>query len=311
MRISHVFLFALLVEVPRLLSNEEGGDSVAGNEGDKLLRCIRLLLRPAVEFALMYGVRIQELEEELRRTLIEQSVKVPHQQAKAISASKVCAMTGIHRRDVVRILGATDASERPANVITKVIGTWQHDSRFCLKPGRARVLTCGFDGSDFQQLVASINKDVHAGAILFELERIGSVRRVKDGVKLVEDVHVIRDELVLGLRSWARDVQDLFRAIVQNLSPQPTNPQPVKKPRSAQRPLNLQARTEFDNIDPAAESTIRKWFLREGTRLHRRARRMLAQFDKDLNPKLVTARGKRRVVFSTFSFSDEGEDFLS
>lgn len=65
-----------------------------------------------------------------------------------------------------------------------------------------------------------------------------------------------------GFKLLSADCNDLISAVQQNVLSEPSQP-------------NLHIKTQFDNISPQHTSKIREWFLDQGDKLHREARRFL------------------------------------
>src|SRR5690606_37677168 len=99
----------------------------------------------------------------------------------------------------------------------RIIGQWQQSARFRSKSGKPRVLSMGGARDEFRALVESVTTEVTPGTILFELERIGAVERVRDGLKLTSRVYLARGDLNTGFRMLQSDIDDLIHAVEGNL----------------------------------------------------------------------------------------------
>jgi hypothetical protein len=86
----------------------------------------------------------------------------------------------------------------------------------------------------------------------------------------------------------SRDVDDLVVAAEENHL-------------SSQEVTNLHLTTYYDRVPIRYEEKIRKWFIREGSLLHRKARSFLSKFDRDLNPDLAPDSDYLRVSLGSFS----------
>jgi hypothetical protein len=252
---------------------------------DLLLRCLRLLLRPAIRFSLKHGLKHQDLIEAAKHVFVEESQRELPDRRKP-NVSRINAMTGVHRKDVQRIVESEGEPKGTVNLLMRVIGQWRNHKDFCRGDGRARVLSCGFADSEFNQLVGTISKDLNPGTVLFELERLGSVEATSRGVRLKSPSLVIRGDAKEGYELAARDVIDLFEAVSENVE---------------ELPENLHLKTEFDNIPTAAIPKIRAWVSREGTLFQEKVQRYLSSFDRDANPKVKDKNGRARVAVGSFS----------
>lgn len=257
-----------------------------------LLECLRLMLTPVVRFCLRRSLRIQDLLEGAKYVFLKEAAAEIARNGKKVNLSRLSATTGIHRRDVMRIYEREEIKEEPLGMISKVIGLWQQDPRFCSKPGKARVLTADPADGEFKALVSSVSNDLNHATVLFELERVGAVKRVRDGVKLVMRAYVPRGDVIASYGILARDSADLMVSVDQNATGDLSVP-------------NLQAKTEFDRIAAASVPKVRAWLMREGSALHQKARNFLSKLDLDVNRKLDPDQPVVRVALGTFSVVDE------
>ena len=206
-----------------------------------------------------------------------------------VSASKLSVMTGVHRKDVTRIVQDSESFDPSQHVIAKIMAQWQHHPDFRTKARAPRVLTTEGRESEFARLVESVNGgNVSAYAILFEMERMGIITRGHNSVKLVWQDFAPEPSLKDGLTMLAGDTDDLVQAVEQNIF-------------ERQEPPNLHLKTVMDNIVPTAMDEIRRWILEEGSQFHRRVREKLSTYDCDLNPKLKGSKGGVRIALGTFS----------
>jgi len=257
-----------------------------------LVECLRLMLTPVVRFCLRRSLRIQDLLEGAKYIFLHEAAAEISRSGKKVNLSRLSATTGIHRRDVMRIYARAEVKEEPMGMISKIIGLWQQDPRFCLKPGKARVLTADPADGEFKALVTSVSNDLNHATVLFELERVGAVKRVREGVKLMTRAYVPKGDVIASYGMLARDSADLMVAVDQNATGNLDVP-------------NLQARTEFDRVAVSAVPKVREWLMREGSALHQKARNFLAKHDLDINRKLDPEQRTVRVALGTFSVVDE------
>ena len=240
-----------------------------------------LLFRPVVRFCLRHSLQIQDAieamksaflavaQEELQRNGRVDQPNVP-------SVSRISAMTGMHRRDVSRLMRGNPPVRPSENLITRVIGQWRSNARFTAPSGGPRVLRVDSKQSEFAELVSSISKDLNPYTVLLELERLGYVQETKRGVKLIARSYIPAGDMERGVGLLSADAADLMWAVEENLLDRPQYP-------------NLHLKTEFDNIAPEHIPKIRQWLLDEGSAFHERAFTFLSQFDRDANPQAVTS----------------------
>ncbi len=250
---------------------------------------LQIILKPLMRFCLRHSVRIQEILEAVKIALIEAAKEEMIEREELINISRISVMTGIHRRDVMRIHRDEITLDGSKNFIPRLIGQWQSDKRFCVKGKKPRILSRQGEGNDeFEKLVRLVSNDLHPGTVLFELERLGIVRRVKDGVRLITAVYSPPKNIRNGFELLAEDANDLIAAVEENIADTEAIP-------------NLHAKTTYDNIRRDALPRIRKWFLNEGSSFHKRSREFLSRFDLDINPDPSHTATGVRVVLGTFS----------
>lgn len=265
----------------------------AGQIQTILLKSLEIMLEPIVFFCLKYSIAIQELTETLKLTLLKAAQRTLQQQGQKVNVSRLSVLTGLHRRDVIRLSQEESARPRqqPVNLIGRIIGQWEQDRRFLTKAGKPRILSHDGADSEFARLVQLVSSDLHPGTILFQLERLSLVKRVRNGLQLLQSKFDVRGDFERGYQIMAADVNTLISAVSDNLD------HPDQIP-------HLHARTEYDNIFVEDLPLIRRWLLKEGAAFHQRARSYLSKLDKDINPHIRKVGGAK-VAVGTFSLVQE------
>lgn len=255
--------------------------------------CLGNLLRPIVRFCIRRSIPVQFFIELGKTLYLEAAAVEMKSQGEKVNVSRLSVSTGLHRRDVVRLC-REDAAPRPTKSLTsRIIGQWEHDSRFTTKAGRPRVLSFEGENSEFRQLVSLVSSDVNPGTLLFELDRIKAVERTKKGLRLCASRHVIVEDPKESFALLEQDAHDLICAVSENVF-------------SSTETKHLHARTEFDNICPDDLAQIKRWVLKEGSAFHAKIRKYLARFDQDINPRLAKTGGAK-VTVGTFSICESGD----
>jgi len=254
-------------------------------------RCFRLLLRPLVRFAIRHSFTIKELFEEAKRVFIDEAKEEILKKSKKVNVSRISLITGLYRREVKALLEAPEETEDDAaNIVARVLGQWEQDSRYQTKSGSPRVLSYDGDGSEFWSLVHSVSKHMNPGTVLFELERSGSVEKTSRGLKVITRTLHLEEDPEKGFKLLSKDLDDFIHAVEENLYQQIS-------------PSHSHVRTEYDNIDPQDVEQIRLWLVREGKLYHRKLRDFLAKFDRDINPDAEKSSGRARVSVGVYSYS--------
>ncbi|MCB0344212.1 MAG: hypothetical protein KDD66_03810 [Bdellovibrionales bacterium] len=255
---------------------------------------IQFLLRPIVRFCLRRAHSIQDFMEAAKIVFVDIAAEELKRAEERVNVSRLSVLTGLYRKDVTRIYKEQQTGHsEPQSLSGRVIGQWRHDKRFLNKSGQPRVLGTKGEKSEFRQLVQTVSKNINPGTVLFELERMGSIERTPNGVKLVRQMPGFGSNPSKGFELLSRDIQTLVDAVQENLL-------------AKVRPSNLHIRTEYDNIAKEHLPTIRNWLIDEGKVFHRKTREYLSKFDKDINPELGDSTvGGGRVVVNAFSFTTE------
>lgn len=261
---------------------------------DLYRNCLRRLLQPLAKMCIRQSISIQELIELAKAAFIAAAADEIERNNQKVNVSRLSVMTGLHRRDVMRIYREGDQSKALPGLASRVLAQWEQDERFHTKAGKPRVLSADGDQSEFAQLVAAVSTDVNFATVLFELERLGLVERAARGIKFIGKAQITSQDPAESFTLLARDAEDLLMSVDEN----------VFSPRDEK---NLHARTEYDNVAPEHLEEIRRWLLIEGAEFHRRARNFLSKYDRDVNPRLKT-QGRARVVVGTFSRAIAPED---
>lgn len=243
------------------------------------------MLRPIVGLALRHGLGIHELLEGLKAALVAEARQQIAERGEKVNVSRVSVATGMHRREVDRVLQEGDQDAEPVNLASRLVSTWEHSADFCTKGGKPRILSLDGPESDFSHLVRRVTKDVHPRGVLVQLERLGMVEHVRGGLRLTAGAQNIRADLGKAYHVLAQDLSDLTAAVEYNVL-------------EASGVPNLHARTEFDNVFQDSIPEIREWLLKEGSEFHKRAREYLGSFDADLNPHIRKEAGCRIVLTS-------------
>ena len=254
-----------------------------------LLRYLAPLLRPIALLCVRHGLKIQELFEASKRALLEAARAELIRQGVELNTSKLAVMTGLQRREVMRLLESPSDEGGQANLLLRIVGAWQQGKRYLDKRGKPMALDCEGAESAFAKLVQSVSQDLNPYTVLFELERVGVVTRVHGEARLVAQVYVPGD-LDHSMELLTQDQEALVLGVAENIFDQPEVP-------------HLHIATHYDNIPESRLGEIKEWLLRKGRDFHQEARAYLGGLDRDLNPDLPPGVGRGRVLVGTFSLS--------
>jgi len=259
------------------------------------LQILRTLLKPLVRFALRHSHSIQDFVNAAKVTFVNVAEEEILRATRKINVSRISAMTGLYREEVQKIFKDKELPvEAPVSVLGRVIGQWRHDKRFLTKSGTPRVLSYRGEDSEFHKLCYSVSQALNAGTLIFELTRMGYASKGPQGIKLLKQMIGIDEDARPGFELLARDMESLMVTIEENLLF-----------REVQEISNLHIRTEYDNVSVRALPAIKRWLIQEGKNFHKRCRRFISKFDKDINNSLEALPGGARVVVTSFGQASE------
>ncbi len=166
----------------------------AHDEDTKALEAaFRRLLVPLTRLAVSKGVPYAAVDEWLRASFVKAAYQTHPELPPHRRASRVSAATGLHRREVQRLLAESDAPAVPAkSVAAEVFAHWRSDRKYLRPDGKPRVLPRMGPTPSFESLAHEVTRDVHPRTLLEELIRLKLAQRdpAKDTVSLVLNAFV-------------------------------------------------------------------------------------------------------------------------
>ena len=188
-----------------------------------VLGTLRVLFRPIVRLSIAHGVKFQQLAELLKVVSLDVAETDLRAEGRRANASLLSVVTGLHRKDVNRLIRQRDEPEPSAgpSIESQVFTRWMTDAAFLDAHGRPRPLlrtgTPGPQDASFEALARSITSDVHPRAILESLQRLGMIAvDARDRVSLVIDRFVPSTELSQLLAFLRDNNHDHLAASVAN-----------------------------------------------------------------------------------------------
>ncbi len=252
------------------------------------------LVKSVVKISILSGIKYQELSKELKKAFINEASEELESLSEKVNSSRLSVITGLQRREIDSILSAvveTNTLSTRMSLISKVVGQWQFHPNYSKAPSKPKSLTFIGVDSEFSSLIKSISSDLHAGTILFELERLNLVEKSKEKIKLkskVSKFSSLEESLVL----LSNDIETLTSAVIDNIK---------SSKEKIEKIPNLHATTEFNKISKSEEVEIRSWLLKEGSSFHKKIRNYLAS--KDLDIRGIKAKESSCIKVSVGTFS--------
>jgi hypothetical protein len=182
------------------------------------------IFRPLVRFALLNGVKFQSLSDLLKAVYVEQARKLPDQEAERINVSQLSVATGLHRRDIARLLEEARDEVIPTEppLEAEVFTRWITDPRFRDEKGDPRDLPRvgrQADEPSFELLARNVTKDIHPRAVLDSMLRLKLVQENAAGlIALRAQAFVPQPEKKKMLEFLAHNLSDHAAAATSNMS---------------------------------------------------------------------------------------------
>lgn len=239
-----------------------------------LIQSVFKLLKPLVRVLLQQGLSYAEFAEIAKKAYVDVAEKEFEIPGRKQSVARICVLTGIHRKDVNRLLEENETGSwqiEPLSRAARVIGGWLSDPHFLTKAGRPDLLS--FDGEEpnFSLLVKRYSGDMPARAVLDELKRANAVEVTDTGkLKLVSEAYVPveLDEQILQVLGLAGS--DLLNTLSYNLS----------APKNKSR---LQLSVAYDRLTPEVVAEFKRMAEKDALETLHRYNAWLAARDAD-NP---------------------------
>ena len=184
------------------------------------INAARALLQPLARLLLAHGIQLPQLVELLKGVLVDSAREALGADGKSGIISKVSVATGVHRKEVKRLLEepATPAA-KGRFVVSEVFARWISDPAYldAGSPPKPRALPRTAPAGDisFDALARAITNDVHPRTVLEDMKRLELVREEGDHVVLVRDTFMVADRAQM-LSILAANVHDHLAAATDN-----------------------------------------------------------------------------------------------
>jgi len=151
--------------------------------------CLRIL-RPLARVLLRNGVTAHEFSQIAEAAFVAAADDVLREQDRKPSFSRISTLTGIHRHSVSAKYEAArlarpdllEQKEYQRNRVARVLSGWFEHPEYTDGEGRPRRLPLQGPGPSFNDLVRRFSGDIYPGIILEELQRVGAVKTLPDGL---------------------------------------------------------------------------------------------------------------------------------
>lgn len=192
-----------------------------------MLNALRRVMYPLVRLMLRKGVTYTVFADLLKQVFVDVAHREFRLDEKAPSDSRISLLTGVHRKDVRRLRGESEASQAlPENITlgAQLVNLWTNSPPFCANVGQAlplpRLASVG-GACSFDALVAKVSTDIRARVVLDEWLRLGIVRLdEQDRVHLEAEAFVPQKGFDEKAAYFGHNLHDHASAAVHNLSGQ-------------------------------------------------------------------------------------------
>jgi hypothetical protein len=238
----------------------------------QLPRLVALMVKPLVRFALRKRVTFQSFNAIIRNAFVEVARSELEAAGQKVNASRISIMTGLPRQEIQKIESAVLGDyEEEEGLVGRIVSYWENSEQFKTARG-PRPLTYEGDQSEFWSLCRRVNKNLHPGTVLFELERLGNIEKTDGKVFLRRANVAVRKNEERAYSLLAHDLNALIISVEKNLHTDNVQEQV------------LHYHTEYDQIRGSKVGEIRRWLRDQGREFHRKVREYLSAFDMDVNP---------------------------
>ncbi|MEQ9145908.1 MAG: DUF6502 family protein [Parvibaculaceae bacterium] len=189
------------------------------------MKAARTMLRPLVQGLIRRGVPLPQLVEELKALYVEGAVREAAKSGR-VTQSAVSVMTGVHRKDVKRLMEqgqASDAPPAPASLGSRLAGLWLGQAPFADEAGHPLPLyeKCSDGTPSFEELVSHVSRDVRSRAVLDDWLRLNIAVKRDDGkIEFNTEAFVAPEGEAEALHFFGRNLRDHVAAGLHNLAGQ-------------------------------------------------------------------------------------------
>ncbi|MEM8569264.1 MAG: DUF6502 family protein [Pseudomonadota bacterium] len=127
------------------------------------------ILRPIARFAIAHGLSFGQAQEALKRAYLAAAQDASEQER--ATDSRLSLLTGLQRRDIVRLRDQRDPDQTVVSPLTRVLHLWYADNFY----GCGAPLPRRGSGASFDTLARAVRKDVHPRTLFDQLIETGAI----------------------------------------------------------------------------------------------------------------------------------------
>jgi len=178
------------------------------------------ILKPLIRVLMRNEVSHAELSALAKQAYVDVAYKHFSIPNKKMTYSRVAVLTGLNRKEVVRLSKTKDESELTGtpNRATRVVNGWLNDPDFLDRNKDPLVLTIKGKGNSFSELVSRYSGDITIGAIIDELERLGIAKKINsEQILLNQQGYIPESGEIEKIDILSTCTSDLLSSAVHNL----------------------------------------------------------------------------------------------
>ncbi len=189
------------------------------DDAKALAEAFRRLLDPLAQLAMGRGLTYAAVDELARAAFVRAAYDAHPDLLAHRRASRISAATGLHRREVQRLLEAGDVAPASQSHAAEAFVHWRSAEHYIDEQRRPRVLPRTGPPPSFESLAQAVTRDVHPRTLLEELVRLNLARRdeERDTVELIRETFVPREDLTQMAGFLGENVGDHLAGAVANV----------------------------------------------------------------------------------------------
>jgi len=256
------------------------------------------LLKPLARILLRNGIPYKLFAEVTKRAYVQVATEEFGIKGKRQTDSRISTITGLTRKDVLRIRLETDAGEsltEQYNRAARVISAWIREPLYQGEHGEPALLPVRGAKKSFHALVKQASGDITAATILDELLRVKAVRYTDDGhVALISRAYIPHQDSGEKIKILGTDVADLINTIDHNIATE------TRQPR-------FQRKVCYDNLPQEQVAQIRNKIEKTAQAALESMDREISAYDRDHNLQLK-GTGRKRAGIGIYYFEEDASD---
>lgn len=189
-----------------------------------IIRALEHCLKPLARLCIHFGIDHRNLSEMLKSAFVSIAKEEFKVNGKSQTDSRIALLTGVHRKDVRRLLGR--APEKPTNhqhgLIANLIAQWLGTPDLLDPDGEPKPIPRNPHPDykvSFISLAEALTNDIHPRALMDECENRGIIKLTDDGmVHLVVESLVPADDIDEKAHFFGQNMYDHISAAEHNLN---------------------------------------------------------------------------------------------